>query len=311
MQKTVFLCLFSIWAVLAHAQDKIITINQDTIQCRIMSIGAGKISYEQETGKGYMHGQSIPIDQVVSYFRMSQSKSTFFSERTKRPWLFRFNPGGSWMPWLLEDVADESNYGDKLSKGFHLNASGHYLLTPFVGVGIQYSFFHSKADGEYPINMSSYPYSMYTTLSQKEKQYINYVGPSIIFQQFLDKNKKFKLSETLSTGVIFYRAESQASTMLPGYSYSYPYSSSYSTYSSNTLTTGRTLGATLGISAEYFLSPSISIGLGGDFLLGWFKKVDIKLKDSNKNTTTLNGAELDNSVNISRVDYSLGLSFYF
>ena len=306
MKKLFFLSLFSVLVVVMNAQDKIITINQDTIECHIVSIGAEQISYEQKTANGYMFGKSISIDQVASYFRMPQPDvSRMFSRRPEHPWLFRLNAGGSWMPWLLEDTEYLPDSGKKIARGFHLNASGHYLLTRFLGVGIQYSFFQSKANAEYPVDAGGFYLPIYTMLYEKEKQYINYVGASVIFRQFLDKNKKFQLSETLSGGVLFYRAESQASTMFPD-----SYSSAYIEHNSNSLITGQTFGASLGISAEYYLSPFFSIGLGGDFFFGLLKKVDVKQKGSNNYNADIKNAELDDPLKISRIDYSLSLSFY-
>lgn len=302
MRKLFFFCIFSLLAVIANAQDKIITVNKDTIECRIVSVGNERINYALKSANGYLLGQFIPIEQVLSYSYLPKSNSNSFSRRPERPWLFRFNPGGSWMPWLLEDVEDTPNYRKKLSKGFHLNASGHYLFASFWGVGIQYSFFHSKTDGEFPLGYNN----IYIIASEKEKQYMNYIGPSMIFRHFLDKNKKFQLSGTLSGGMIFYRIEEQLSFMFPD-----SYSSTYSKSTINTLNTGSTFGATFGFSAEYYISPSISIGVGGDFLFGLLKEVDVKQKDSNKNSNTFKDAKLDNALKISRVDYSLGLSFYF
>lgn len=310
MQKLFFLSLFCVFTVIVSAQDKIITVNQDTINCRIVSIGAEQISYEQKSSNGYMLGRSIPISQVASYFRLPQSDAYYTrSWRPERPWLFRISPGGSWMPWLLEDVEDSPDSGKKLARGFHLNASGHYLITRFLGVGIQYSFFYSKVNDEYPINAGSY-LPIYTMLNEKEKQYVNYVGPSVIFRHFLDRNKKFQLTETLSGGVIFYRGEGQVSTVLPSTS---PYESpaTYSNYSANSLITGRTLGGTFGLSAEYYISPSFSIGIGGDFFFGLLKKVDIEQRNSNNYNETLKNMELDDPLKISRIDYSLSMSFYF
>ncbi|MDL2322379.1 hypothetical protein LJC52_00140 [Bacteroidales bacterium OttesenSCG-928-A17] len=286
-----------------NAQDKIITIKQDTIECRIISIGAEQISYEQETANGYIVGEIIPINQVKTYLRLPQSSSSFFSQHPNQPWIFRISSGGSTMPWLLEDTEDASSYGRKIARGFHVNASSHYLFNPYFGMGVQYSFFQSKVEGKYPVSDYSGSF-IYSMLSEKDKQYVNYIGVSLISQQFLDKNKRFQLSEMLSGGMLFYRVESRSSLL-------YPSPDSYYTYDSNSLITGHSFGATLGLSVEYYVLPSLSIGLGGNFLFGLLKKVDIEQKDSFGYEEVIKGAELDKSLKVSRIDYSLSVSVHF
>jgi hypothetical protein len=312
MQKSFILFVFFALSTIVNAQDRIITVKQDTIHCQIVSIGTEHINYEQKSTNGYVVGKSIPIDQVATYFRLPRSSSNISSRRPERPWLFGISPGGSWMPWLFEDVEDVPDYAKKIATGFHLNVSGHYLITNFFGAGIQYSFFHSSTDGEYPIVINPY-YPTYTMSSEKEKQYINYIGASIIFQQFLDKKKKFQLSETLSGGMLFYRGESQTSTTYLNTSYygSSYYAPIYFTYSRNTLITGRTFGATAGLSAEYYVIPSLSIGIGGDFLFGSLKKVNGEVKDSEGGKNKIKDQELDEPIKLSRIDYSLSLRFHF
>ena len=304
MKKPLLLCLFSFLLTLANAQDKIITITQDTIDCHIVSIGAEQISYEQKTSNGYLIGKSIPRNQVETYLRLPHSSPNFFSQHPERPWLFRINSGGSWMPWLFDNTEDVPGYGKKLARGFHVNASGHYLFNPYLGLGLQYSFFQSKAEGKYPLMSYGYSFPVYIMTSEKDKQYINYLGLSLISQQFLDKNKKIQLSETLSGGMFFYRIENQSF-------YHSLKSINYQTYASNSLISGHDFGATLGLSLEYYVLPSLSVGIGGNFFYASLNKVDAKQKDSYGNDFDIKGAKLDTSLKASRVDYSLSVSVHF
>ena len=57
---------------LMRGQDKIITVLQDTIHCRITSISSTHIQYEQKVENlGYV-GRFIPAEQVSEYLRISQ-----------------------------------------------------------------------------------------------------------------------------------------------------------------------------------------------------------------------------------------------
>ena len=296
MKNLFILCAFSMLCSIMNAQDRIVTIEQDTIHCRIISIDSEYINYEQKSTDGYMTGKFIPKKEVAIYFRLGQKSS----KRPERPWVLSVNPGGSWMPWLLEDLENVSDVAKKSATGFHVNASGHYLIRKSWGVGLQYSFFYSSVEDTYPIDMYphySYYYPIYTITSGKEKQYINYIGASVIFQQFLDKDKKFQLSETISGGMLFYRNENQTSISFPA-------------YSANALVTGKAFGATAGISAEYYVSPSLSVGLEGSFLCGSLKKVDAEMRDIYGNDK-IEDEKLGKAIKISRIDYSLALRFHF
>lgn len=311
MQRLFLFCSFIVLATMVSAQDKIITVEQDTIECRIVSIGTENINYEQEVD-AYMVGKSIPLEEVATYFRLPQSTKNSFFQSPERPWLLRFNPGGSYMPWLLEDTKENFRFEENFDKGFHLNASGHYLFSKYLGVGLQYSFLYSEIDGVFPsqrivINPN---YHFYLIESEKRKQYINYAGVSFISQQFLDRNKKLQLSETLSGGIITYRNESQIYSEFPERSYYYG-------YGKNTLITGETFGASIGLSLEYYLSPIVSIGIGGDFFFGLLKdsEADIEHKSTYDHYYydyyQPVHYELDNPIKLSRLDYSLSLSFHF
>lgn len=309
MQKMLCFCVFTLLTTWVNAQDKIITVEKDTIECRIVSIGAEQIGYEQKEAGGYLLGKFIPIGRVETYFRLPQSPSNTFFRTPERPWLFRVTSGVSWMPWFFDDMEDEPGDGEdmeKLERGFHVNFSGHYLVSPNIGVGLQYSFFRSSADSEHQLmDYYSYlPYSPYSTFTEEDRHYVNYIGPSLIFRQFLGKSKKFQLSETLSGGILFYRAESQVSALCLG-------SSGYKMYADNVLLTGHTFGATVGLSAEYYLLPSLSAGLGANFIFGRLKEVDGKQKASNGGRYDVEGIELEKSLKISRLDYYLSVSVHF
>ena len=54
------------------AQDKIITLGGDTINCKILLVGGERINYEQENTDGHVVGKSITVEQVAEYIRTPQ-----------------------------------------------------------------------------------------------------------------------------------------------------------------------------------------------------------------------------------------------
>ena len=319
MRKFLFLSfLLYVWQMLP-AQDRIITASGDTILCRIVSVSGDHIVYEQPADKKQVSGRIIPLSNVAEYFRTPAAPSIneiYNSWMPEQPWLLSFSAGGAYLPWLLESVVAESAENDdykKLNKGVVLNASMHYLLTNHVGFGIQYAFFTSGRKSNYPTMINPY-YPLYSNLDIRDRLYMNYAGLSVIFRQFLDRNRKLSLNETLSGGLLLYRGESQGKIFLPFF-YISP-SSGYGDYNNqfqylcqNSLKTGNTFGATIGISAEYKILPYLSVGFGGNFLYGNLSKFSGEYKDSTGNTGKFTDEKLENPAKLSRIDYVLVIRF--
>jgi len=305
----IFVFLFSL-----KAQDKIITTKKDTVFCKIVSISPSRIFYEQIESNRIV-GKSISLDDVAEYFRKEQATSAIQStpdnlrvpKRIKlppaHPWILGVSVGRSRMPWLLSNIDDQNlaNNYQKLKNGIHLDASVHYLLTDWIGAGLQYSYFSSKYVGN-NIRLIEASYPIYITDNNKVRQYINYIGPSVLFQQYLDQKRKFKLSETLSEGLMFYRNEEQMSLSMPSSTY-------YYTNNYNVLSTGMSLGSMIGISAEYYLFPYMSVGIGGKFMYSKLSKMSSEMRSA-ETTQKFNDQKLEYPLNLSRIDYSLVLRFH-
>ncbi|MCE5332898.1 MAG: hypothetical protein LLF95_12260 [Bacteroidales bacterium] len=313
--RKVFVCLLlSVFMFSLQAQDKIITTNKDTIFCKIVTLSATQIFYEQ-TEDAKIAGKSIALDEVAGYFRepqpasvyQPQSNNSIVTERTAiaptKPWILELSAGGSNMPWLLANIADDEmeDAYQQLKKGIYMNASAHYLLSDLIGVGLQYSLLGSGYKGSnFQVLDPSYP--IYIASNSKVRQYINYAGPSVLFQQYLDQQRKLKLTETLSGGVLTYRIEEQFSMDVPSPSY-------YYTNSYNILASGTTYGGRFGLSAEYFVLPYLSVGVGGSFLYSRLSTLTMEYH-SEGNVEESSNQELDNPLKLSRIDYSLVLRFH-
>ena len=314
MKKLIVCLMLSVFIVSVKAQDRIITSNKDTIHCKIVTIGTTKILYEQTEGQKIV-GKYIHLDDVAGYYRDAKStvniSNTVYVKKQKKQriapehrWVLGVSVGGSYLPWLLETLPDNDKAGDYqfLKNGFQLSTSFHYLTSNSMGIGLQYSILGSMYNGD-RIQVLNQAYPIYITGNSKESQYINYVGPSLLFQQFIGSKHKFQLSETLSGGLLSYRNEEQFSVdMFTG--------SNYATNSYNILGNGICIGGNFGISAEYYVLPFMSVGLGGSFLYSKLKKISIDYKDSEGKTQKISNQELPQHLNLSRIDYSLSLKFH-
>lgn len=292
-----------------NAQDHIVSIKHDTIRCKITSITKDRINYEVKGSNGLITGKFINLLDVAEYTLMPQTRTERKLQKLRTPlpdnlWNVSLSIGGSTMPWYFDDFDIyymPQDYYDSYKRGFHVNASAHFLLNNSTGVGIEYSHCNSSFEGVLP---TQYISSIYLMVSEKNRHYINYLGPSVNFRQLLGANQRFLLSETFSTGVLFYRLESQTT-------YPEVTNSGYTEINSNLLLHGTPLALKLGITAEYALRKNLSIGLGGDFFGSLLERASFESKSSNNNSILAQNQQLSNSFNLSRIDYSLVFRYHF
>ena len=313
MNKFALLPIFLFLFLSTKAQDRIISMNHDTIHCTILSISNERIRYEQKNKDGSVTGKFMSLTQVAEYTR-----SPLLGHNSKTPklkivkpvtahenlWCLGLNIGGTTMPWYFDNVestAEMPDYYNKLKTGFHINADAHYMLNSSLGVGAEYSFFNSSFSGSTP---TQYTPTTFLMVSEKYRQYIHYLGPSVVMVQHLDVQRKFSLSESLSAGALFIRLENQ--TTYPNVDYY-----GYTDLTSNSLLTGISLAAKLGLSAEYSLSRKVSVGLGADYIWSSLKKATVESKGPNNSGSSAESQELPNALNLSRIDYSLVLRYHF
>ncbi len=313
MNKFALLPFFLLLFFSAKAQDKIISNNHDTISCTILSISNERIFYELKNIDGSVNGKFILLSQVAEYSssHISGKKSNLHKQETTKPEYIPENPlclglnvGYSTMPWYLDNFQSSSalpDYYNKLKTGIHINASAHYMVKDFLGLGVEYSFFTTSTSGSIPSESSE---SVFLLESEKYHLYVNYFGASVLFQQYLDAQRKFIISESLSAGGLFLRLEYQST---------YPSVTQfgYSDISNNMLLTGNSFSGKLGLTAEYRLFRTVSVGLGGNFIWCSLKKASLESKGSNNYSYSVDNQELSNAMKLSRIDYSFVLRYYF
>jgi len=312
MNRFALLPFFLILFLSTKAQDRIITMNHDTIHCTIKSLNNESIRYELKNRDGSITGKFINLTQVAEYTRLVQQENNrkALKQKTSKPlnvsenlWCLGLSIGGSTMPWYFDNIQSTTampDYYNKLTTGFHINTSAHYMINGSLGVGAEYSFFGTNSSG----SMSTqYNQSIFLMVNEKTRQYINYLGPSILFVQHLDVRRKFTLSETLSGGLLFMRMEDQGI---------YPTvdNTGYTEVTNNSLLTGNSLSAKIGLTAEYRLNRNLSVGLGGDYLWCLLKKASFESRGPNNTSSSSKNQELSNAMNLSRIDYSLVLRFH-
>lgn len=313
MNKFTLIPFFLLIFLSAKAQDRIISIEHDTINCKILSIRNECIFYELKNDDGSVTGRSIPLSQIIEFFnsnpadeksKMSKQKTPKIAHAPENPLCFGLNAGVSSMPWFLDifqSSSDMPDYYKKLKTGIHVNTSVHYMVNSFLGLGVEHSFFKTSTSGTMPNEVNT---SIFIMSSEKYCQYVNYLGASVLFKQHLDTKGKFNIIESLSAGILFLNLEDQIT---------YPNVSQfeYNDIVNNTLLTGNSFCGKIGLTAEYRLSRNVSLGIGADFIRCSLKKANVKSKGSNNYSFSNNNQELSKAMNLSRIDYSFALRYYF
>src|ERR1035437_9760299 len=167
MNKFVLLPIFLILFSSTKAQDRIVSINHDTIYCTIASINNERIIYELKNKDGSVTGKFMNLSQVAEYTRSPQLENNSKPNKLKNSkpqdvpenlWCLGLNIGRSTLPWYFANIQSSTgmpDYYNKLKTGFHINTSAHYMITGFWGVGAEYSFFNTNISGSMQAQYSS------------------------------------------------------------------------------------------------------------------------------------------------------------
>jgi len=306
MKQITLLSVFLLLLFNINAQDKIITTDKDTIHCRILSVNINDILYEIKQKDGSISGKKIKMSLVSEYsvMKKNQSKSdkpkTSKNETTK--WNIGFNAGKSYKPWLFDNMngSQFENY-EQLKSGINLNTQIHGMMNDNFGLGIDYNLTTSHSSQTLMGELST-PYN-FISYTDVNRQYSNYLGPSVIFQQNPDSKSLFKIRETISTGVLNYRMESETTT--PGM-----INDEYSEITTNSLLTGYSFGAKIGLSIDSKLNKDFSLGLGGSFMWSLLNRISYETRSYNSHTVAKN-QKLSNPFNLLEINYGIVLRYQF
>ena len=187
------------------------------------------------------------------------------------------------------DKQKAKDFYKKYRWGWQGNADIHYLFNPNLGAGVKYSLFQTNS------KLGQIPFGNYNGDGLhnffgdiEEKLFVNYIGPSFLWQNFINRRETWRASSLLSVGYANYRSENYIME-LP------------------VLLTSNTLGVYGELGLECYISRNVAIRANLNYILSSFKKFNIK---SSQGTSSYKLSDKEKE-DISRIDLSLGLSFYF
>jgi len=287
-------------SVTGHSQDKIITITNDTIDCKITRISRSTIFFDLNTNSVKTSG-SLPVSKVLNYTisatGVTADKPKSLSSNPFERMRLGINGGGGYMLASSKkaeeamtgqgiDAAKAKSYYRNLKTGWLANADLTFMITPDVGTGFKYKFFYTSGNVEDYIDFQDGVHLIYTNYG--ERIFVNYYGPMACYQSYLNAAETYRMTTTYSFGLTTYRNEAE-------------YLNEY------LLLTGRNLGTDFAINLEYYITDNLSLGAELSAFYSILRKV--KITDGT-NTQTI---DLDKETyeNLSRLDLSIGIRFYF
>ena len=288
------------FASVLSGQDRIITLNHDTIACRITKITRSDIHFDVSS-QGITTTGKMPLTGVLSY-SVSPAKSPppmYEAVRSGSPGRLRLGlSGGMGYIFSSSDEAEdamvslgiteenaESYYSD-LKSGWYGSADATWMITHSLGAGLRYKFFNTSAETEGYFDPGDY-YNIYFS-AFRENIFVNYAGVSIFYQEPIGKKGVFSLYSSYSLGMAFYRDE-------------------FEVFYGNFLITGNALGMDGSVGLEYRISPLISAGAELSLFTSTIRKISVTDGDVVEKVDL----EEDNYENLSRAEVSLGIRFYF
>jgi hypothetical protein len=182
------------------------------------------------------------------------------------------------------------------------DVDAHYFVTRFWGIGVNYSIFTSLVKMDYSVKDINSDIPVYYSANEQEKFYLNFIGPSFIFQQWIGSNHKFRLIEKLSLGYATFRSESQFDP------YQYVFVNPNTNKKQyNILKEGNTFGGNFQLSFEYYPASWLSLSLNA----GIYHTVFRSLKISDNNYSATKNFDKNDYLDLSRLDCSVGVNFHF
>jgi len=281
-----------------YSQDKIVTLNNDTIDCKIIRISHNTIFFDIAT-RGVKSSGKLPLNGILNY-TISLNSGLEKPKAITADLFERFRLGINSGPGYLlsssekaEDLmvsqgltADQAkSYYKDMKSGLGANADLTFLITPDIGAGIKYRFFDTSSRTEGFIDPQDGVHLIYTTYS--EQIYVNYIGAMFSFNQLIGNRESFKLNSACSFGLTTYRNEAG---LFNGYF----------------LATGKNFGTDASIGLEYFITRWFSVGAD---LSGFYSSIR-KMEITDGTDTLTFDLDKEDYENLTRLELSLGIRFY-
>ena len=285
MRKVFYSFLLLISFNLCKSQDLIITITDDSLNCKITQIQKEQIYFFYER-EGNIIESSMPVNMVKSYEKNYYALPNNSLEKARNRDKFKLGVYGGYsrmigkLPDNIDPILQE--HLDRLRNGFHLGGDINFFVSKNLALGAKYSFFRTE-DAVDNIGFFDTSGMLVGVGKIAERVLVHYIAPNIFLKVGKTMGKVFFIFDG-SFGCMIYR--------------------NYATFLQEDFTMK---GIALGVSIVPGVEVKLSQNIGLNFSLGLnVGTLNTMTMTSSGQTTTNNDAR----ENISRLDVSLGLHWY-
>lgn len=279
-------------------QDRIITLNRDTIKCLITKSSVREIRFEINTGVVSTTGK-IQKKNVLAYITSGSKVQTEKNFKPQVPYLPIYLTLSSGPGYLVASSANaeaamidqgftsaaaKAYYRD-MRLGIYISADAVWVNHREFGAGLKYKFFATSAKTEGFLDPQDGVNLIYA--SYKEQIYVNFIAATFRFQKYINSSNSLMMNTNCSAGLSLYRNEAE-------------YAKTYY------LLTGKNFGFDTDIGLEYLITTRLSACCDLSVFYSSIHKMNIS---DGVNSTTVKLAK-DNSENLTRIDFSLGVRIY-
>lgn len=183
-----------------------------------------------------------------------------------------------------KQITDKLNNDLRLAT--NLNGDVHYLFDAGWGLGAKYLFQKTSTEAN-DVIFDIFDAYHYAVTDIWEKDYINFVGPSLLGYSPMGSNDNLFVISSLSAGYAWLRSEA-------------------SILNQNVLVAGGNFGMNAEIGLDYLFSPNFGVGVNLGYLMSYFSKVTM----TNGISTQEQTLDKDSRYNASNIHLSIGLRYY-
>lgn len=274
-----FLAIFSY----AKSQDIIVTVEQDTIDCKITRIGEEFIHFSVFDKSGVLLMKSrLPLN-IIEYYRQAETDQEVLKKATEAieenkvsleyfdPALFRLALNTGYTHQLGGYGGLPNSYQRQVKSLWNFGGELHYFLTENVGVGAKVNHVRTKANEDFEPPFST---AFGFTSLRDELIKFTYVGVSVIYRNFFYDDQA--VNYFVSGGIINYRTD----FLGDGNAF---------------YQEGDTFGVVLGMSYDFILTENFGLGFGAEINLARMSHLDN------------NGQTVFADFNLTRIDLTFGI----
>ena len=289
MKKFIYTLLLLITVSSVFSQDLIVTTENDSINCKIMSDKGDIIRFnfmqDNEFRKTLISKNEVKTYSYDYFSKTEIPASLITNEKPYNQFRFSVNGGIGYNTGRLADnlSGDFEDYANELRWGKQFSSDAAYFFSESFGLGVKYTYFNSSNEMN-DISMDFDRDGLIDFGDLSDDISVNFIGP-VFFTRFLSMDKSKGLFSNIGLGYLGYKDSGEV-------------------FGLNAELTGSTIGMVGDLGYQFAVSEDLSLGITLSYTLGALTKVDQTIGDYSVSV------DLEESESLSRIDLSVGIIFH-